>query len=68
MVEKAPTDKPSKHYTIKEFAERLNISEKQARRIVESGEVGHLRIGRLIRITDSQIIAYEASKVIEAVS
>jgi excisionase family DNA binding protein len=47
--------------TIDEAAELLNVSPRTVRRAIESGDLTVHRIGRLVRIADSDIAAFLAS-------
>ena len=53
---------PAKYYTIQTLAELWGVSPKTVRRLVNSGELPHIRIGTLIRIRPDQVAEYEQSK------
>jgi excisionase family DNA binding protein len=40
------------------IARRLNISTRTARRLIVRGELGHYRVGRLLRVSDAQYSEY----------
>lgn len=45
--------------TYSEVAARLRVSEKTVRRLVESGELERVRIGRGVRITPESVAEYK---------
>jgi excisionase family DNA binding protein len=45
-------------FTVKQLAQRLEISQTKAYRIVETGEIGHHKFGAAVRITEAQLAAY----------
>ena len=53
---------PAKYYTIQTLAELWGVSPKTVRRLVNSGELPHIRIGTLIRIRPDQVDEYERNK------
>lgn len=53
---------PAKYYTIQTLAELWGVSSKTVRKLVNSGELPHIRIGTLIRIRPDQVEAYEKQK------
>jgi excisionase family DNA binding protein len=44
--------------TVNQTSERLGVSTKHVRRLIANGELPHHRIGRLIRITDADLMAF----------
>lgn len=53
---------PAKYYTIQTLAELWGVSSKTVRRLVNSGELPHIKIGSLIRIRPDQVAEYEQNK------
>ena len=51
------------HYTVKELAERFNMDESFWRKRIASGEIKAIKIGRCVRIPESEVL-----KVIEEIS
>ena len=47
-------------YTVPQLAKTWAVSERHVYNLVASGELGHLRIGNLIRIRQADREAYEA--------
>lgn len=45
-------------FTVDQVAEKLGVSTKQVRRLIESRELSHHRIGRLIRISDVDLMTF----------
>lgn len=45
-----PTDKPLPLLTVDDVAESLQSSAKTVRRLIEHGDLPHLRVGRLVRV------------------
>ena len=54
-------EKPTKLLTINDVAERLNISPRQARRLIKKRLLPHHRIGRSIRISQDDLERFVAS-------
>ena len=50
MTQTTPKTTPAPLLNIDETAATLNCSPKNIRRLIESGDLPHIRIGRLIRI------------------
>lgn len=48
--------------TVKQVAERLAISEKTVRRLIDAGELPIIRFGRLIRITPADLDRFIAAR------
>jgi excisionase family DNA binding protein len=40
------------------IARRLNVSTKMVRRLIDRGELGHHRVGRLVRVSERQYQEY----------
>ena len=53
---------PCRYYTINTLAERWGVSPRTVRKLVNSGELPHIRIGSLIRIRPDQVQEYERKK------
>ena len=53
---------PARYYTIGTLAELWGVSDKTVRKLVNSGELPHIRIGNLIRIRPDQVEEYERGK------
>jgi excisionase family DNA binding protein len=49
---------PKRAHKIKAVAERLDLSERMAKNLVYSGELGSIKIGRCRRVTDEQIAEF----------
>ena len=49
-------------YSLEEVAVQLNVSMKTARRMVKSGELAHVRVGKLIRIEAAELALYIARR------
>lgn len=47
-------------YRAKELAKRWKVSERHVYALIQTGALGHIRIGALIRIRQADIDAYEA--------
>lgn len=47
-------------FTVGQVAKRWGVSQRQVYQLVADGEIGHLRIGKLIRVRREDIDAYEA--------
>jgi excisionase family DNA binding protein len=45
-------------HDIKRIARRLNIATKTVRRLIDRGELGCYRIGRLLRVSERQLQEY----------
>lgn len=43
------------YYSVKKAAVELGVSEKTVRRRIDSGEIRHRRVGKLIRIPASEV-------------
>jgi excisionase family DNA binding protein len=43
---------------VREVAKRLNLSISKTYELIERGELGHHRLGRSIRVSESQVTAY----------
>lgn len=61
MCESTSTNSMRSH-TVKEIAERLGTCQRTVYREIQSGNLRCLRIGRAIRITDSQLAEYVAGR------
>ena len=48
-------------HDVETIARRLDISSKTVRRKIDRGELGHYRVGRLLRISEGQFQEYLAS-------
>lgn len=48
-------------YTVEEAAEKMGLSKTTVHRLVRSGELGHTRVTRWIRISPEDITAYYAA-------
>ena len=44
-----------KFISVKQYAKRMQVSEKMVRRMLERGELRSKRVGRLIRIPESEL-------------
>lgn len=53
---------PARYYTINTLAELWGVSSKTVRKLVNSGELPHIKIGSLIRIRPDQVTEYEQNK------
>ena len=53
---------PARYYTINTLAELWGVSSKTVRKLVNSGELPHIKIGSLIRIRPDQVAEYEQNK------
>lgn len=53
---------PARYYTINTLAEVWGVSPRTVRKLVNSGELPHIKIGSLIRIRPDQVAEYEQSK------
>ncbi len=51
-------EKPELYKSVKQAAELFQVSEHVVRRLVNSGKLGHYRIGNAIRITGKHIDEY----------
>lgn len=47
-------------FTKKEVADHLKVTEHVVRRLIETGELKHIRVGRYVRVRQDQIEEYEA--------
>jgi excisionase family DNA binding protein len=45
---------------VETIARRLNVSSKTVRRMIDRGELGHYRVGRLLRVSERQFQEYLA--------
>ena len=53
---------PARYYTINTLAELWGVSSRTVRKLVNAGELPHIRIGSLIRIRPDQVEEYERKK------
>jgi excisionase family DNA binding protein len=53
-------------YTVPEVAEYLKISRSKMYYLVQRGSVPHIRIGRNLRITESQLIEWLKEKTVKS--
>ena len=53
---------PARYYTINTLAEVWGVSPRTVRKLVNTGELPHIKIGSLIRIRPDQVAEYEQSK------
>ena len=44
--------------TVKELQEQLNVSRSMAWKLVHSGEIPHVKIGRCVRVRESDVAAF----------
>lgn len=47
---------PGAIYTVKEAADRLNVSEKTVRRLIVAQTLGHFKVGGIVRVTEAHIV------------
>lgn len=59
---------PGRLLTTAEAAERLNVTPRMARKLVETRELASVKIGRLVRISPDAINAYIAAQTRESAS
>lgn len=45
-------------YTVAEVAKLLKVSRWQVQRMIHRGELGHLRVGRYLRVTQAQLDSF----------
>jgi excisionase family DNA binding protein len=55
MVQKPPANPKQQLRTIADTAERLNVSTRTVRRMIDAGELRIIRIGRSVRIDDDDL-------------
>jgi excisionase family DNA binding protein len=55
--------KPKDFFTAAELALRWGMSERHVRRLTESGELRTHRFGKAVRISLSDVLMYEASRI-----
>jgi excisionase family DNA binding protein len=46
-------------YKVKDVANRLNVDERTVRRWIDSGKLRHHRLGRAIRVSEEDLLAFE---------
>lgn len=56
--EMAEAGVPREAWNVRELATALGVPEKQVRALVKTGLLGHVRIGRHIRVPDSELHRY----------
>ena len=44
--------------TVKDVQERLNVSRSMAWKLVYSGEIAHVKIGRCVRVRETDVAAF----------
>lgn len=52
---------PTSTYTIPDLADMFQVHPRTVRRLVDSGRLGHARVGRQVRFTQRHVDAYLAS-------
>ena len=52
-----------KHYTVRQTAEMLAVSEKTVRRMIKRGELRCRRVGSLIRIPASELESHDTRMI-----
>ena len=66
MQSKTHPKETRRFYTVSEIAERLHLSTRTIRRLIERGELDAYRIGRLIRISPDGLQRFiEANRLTE---
>jgi excisionase family DNA binding protein len=48
----------TKYWTIEEIAAQLRVSKMTVYRLVETGEIDHIRVGRVYRVPEESLRAY----------
>lgn len=48
-----------RYYTIKDIAERLRVSERHVRRLIERGDLVATRFGGSVRVSETDLQTYE---------
>jgi excisionase family DNA binding protein len=48
----------TKYWTIEEIAAQLRVSKMTVYRLVETGEIDHIRVGRVYRVPEEALRAY----------
>jgi excisionase family DNA binding protein len=56
-----------RHYTYREIAELLSLSERTVRRLIDRCELRHIRVGRAVRVPASALEQYVESVTVRPV-
>lgn len=59
MTEYQKSDVLATHFwTVEEIAAQLRVSKMTVYRLIETGEIDHIRVGRVYRVTEESLRAY----------